>query len=177
MMEWYAIYAKWHHEKKVAHYLETVGIEAYLPLRTERRRWKDRFKWVDFPLFPSYLFVHCEMYNVMNKINRIRGVIAVVGSGCPECIPGYQIESIKRVLQTGIPYEREVELCIGKNVLVINGPLKGVCGVLIEKRNQNILVVKVDLINQGVSVIIEKENVIPYERGYPTPCSVINDPL
>ena len=177
MIQWYAIYSKWHHEKSVAGYLQLAGIDAYLPLRTERRRWKDRFVWGEFPLFPSYLFVHCELENVISKINRTRGVISLVGARFPESIPGYQIESLKRVLQTGLPYKKQEELIIGQEMLVTHGPLKGVRGILIEKRHNQMLVIKVELINQGISILIAKKNVIPYEQGHPTPCMVLNDPF
>ena len=174
-MDWFAVYAKWHHEKSVASYLERAGIEAYLPLRNERHRWKDRFVWVDMPLFPCYLFINCDISRTVHIINRTRGVISVVGSEYPESIPAYQIASIRKILATGVLYEKEEELMIGQEVLVIKGTLKGIRGILTEKRNGATLIVKVELINQGVSVHIRRDQVIPYKSDNPTPCAVLND--
>ncbi|OGF65054.1 MAG: hypothetical protein A2Y62_16640 [Candidatus Fischerbacteria bacterium RBG_13_37_8] len=175
MSGWYALYSKWHHEKKVAEFLHSKNIEAYLPLISRRQRWKDRYKWVDFPLFPSYVFVYCEMAAAKNLLSRVRGVISIVGSPGPELIPSQQILSIKKVIETGVPFEHTVDLLIGQEVLVVKGPLKGIHGILVEKRNKNLLLIKVDLINQGISIIIEKEAVIPYRIDSPTPCTVINE--
>ena len=55
---WYAVTTKSRHEKVVAEQLWQKDIECFLPLREVLSKWKDRYKKVQFPLFPGYLFIH-----------------------------------------------------------------------------------------------------------------------
>ena len=66
--KWIAVYTKPRHEKTVALELGKKGIESYLPLLKERRKWSDRKKWVEFPLFRSYVFVKIELKNVISLL-------------------------------------------------------------------------------------------------------------
>jgi transcription antitermination factor NusG len=54
---WYAIYTNPRWEKKVDKLLTEAGIESYCPLNTVMRKWSDRMKKVEEPLFKSYVFV------------------------------------------------------------------------------------------------------------------------
>ena len=58
---WIAVYTKSRHENTVKAELKKINFEVYLPLIRKKRRWSDRTKWVDFPLFKSYLFVKTEL--------------------------------------------------------------------------------------------------------------------
>lgn len=173
-MNWYAIYTKWHHEKKVAYYFDKLNIKHYLPLFNSLRKWKDRKIWLQIPLFPCYIFVYCDIISERRIIENIKGVISIVGAPFPESIPDYQIDSLKTVIECGAAFQRVNEVIFGKEVLVVNGPLKGVRGILVEKRNKNILVVQVELINQGISILTDKKDLIYYDGKGLVPCSVIN---
>ena len=59
--KWIAVYTKPRHEKTVENELLKKGFEVYLPILKERRKWSDRKKWVEFPLFRSYIFVRTEI--------------------------------------------------------------------------------------------------------------------
>ena len=61
MEKWIAVYTKSRHEKAVIKELENKNIEAYCPMFKERRQWSDRKRWVEFPLFRSYVFVKIEL--------------------------------------------------------------------------------------------------------------------
>ena len=52
--QWIVVRSKPRSEKVVYKELVSKNIEAYLPLLKERRKWSDRKKWVEFPLFSSY---------------------------------------------------------------------------------------------------------------------------
>ena len=56
-MKWYAIYTRPRWEKKVNHLLLQKGVESYCPLNKVRRKWSDRIKIIEEPLFKSYVFV------------------------------------------------------------------------------------------------------------------------
>lgn len=104
----------------------------------------------------------------------MRGVIRVVGHPMPESIPEYQIDSIKKILTSSSSWEYLKEIPIGKEVLITKGSLKGVRGILMEKRNNTHLAVQIDLINNGLVVITKPDEIIPIEESGLLPCSVIN---
>ena len=60
VFSWYAVYTAARAEKKVKERLDQIGIENYLPLRTEYRVWSDRKKKVSVPLISGYIFVHIK---------------------------------------------------------------------------------------------------------------------
>ena len=66
--KWIAVYTKPRHEKLVEKELQKKGYEVYLPILRERRKWSDRKKWVDFPLFRSYLFVKVQIKNSLSTL-------------------------------------------------------------------------------------------------------------
>src|SRR5215470_16647273 len=58
--KWYAIYTRPRWEKKVNSLLVEKGVESYCPLNKVRRKWSDRLKIVEEPLFKSYVFVKID---------------------------------------------------------------------------------------------------------------------
>jgi len=72
---WYAVYTRSRTEKQTQELLLRSGIEVYLPLVKNLKQWSDRKKWVEEPLFRSYLFVHispAEYYDVLNIPGAVR---------------------------------------------------------------------------------------------------------
>lgn len=73
-MKWYVIYTKARFEKAVAEKLALNGVEVYCPLLKTRKKWSDRWKWVEEPLFRSYCFVRLED-DERDKIFSVNGVV------------------------------------------------------------------------------------------------------
>ena len=78
--KWIAVYTKPRHEKTVSNELYKKGYEVYLPLLKERRKWSDRKKWIEFPLFRSYLFVRTDIKNVLFVVQTY-GVVKIIKFG------------------------------------------------------------------------------------------------
>ena len=74
---WYVVYTKPRWEKKVYSLLEEEGIEAYCPLNKVHKQWSDRMKWVEEPLFKSYVFVRLAEEE-MSQVRMVSGVINYV---------------------------------------------------------------------------------------------------
>lgn len=53
---WYALTVKPQRKKAAAKALTHKRLEQYLPVYKARRRWSDRVKLVELPLFPGYVF-------------------------------------------------------------------------------------------------------------------------
>src|SRR5262245_28740042 len=126
---WYAIYAKHHHEKKVADRLQRKGIEIFLPVHPTVRRWKDRKKTVAMPLFPGYLFLRSDLRNKL-EILSTAGVFFLVENGGRACpVPEHEIEMVRAVVQGDAPFEPHPYLEAGEPVRIKSGPLTGICGL------------------------------------------------
>jgi transcriptional antiterminator NusG len=161
---WYAIYVRSRHEFRVQELLTKDRVEAFLPTVERLRRWKDRKKLVTFPLFPGYLFVHIPK-NKDSELAVLKtfGVVRFlsVHPGAPEPVPDIQINSLKKIVESKNPLEPYPYLQQGQRVRITNGHLAGVEGILQEKRGQHILVLSVDILQQGASLKVDAFEVEP----------------
>lgn len=153
--EWFAVYTRPRHEKKVAQQLSNKGVEVFLPLRAVISNWKDRRKEVQFPLFAGYVFVHIVLEDRLSVL-RIPGVVQfVVSEGKPVAIPDSQIDAVRQLVSSGLKYDPYPYVKEGMRVTIRNGPLKGVEGLVLAKRKKHLLVLSVDLIQQSASLEID----------------------
>ena len=161
---WYAVYVRSRHEFRVQEYLSNSRIEAFLPTVARVSRWKDRKKLVTFPLFPGYLFVHISSSkDALLPVLKTYGVVKFLGNrpGHPDPVPDEQIVSLKNLLAAGKDIEQYPYLKEGRRVRIKWGPLAGVEGILTEKRGQHMLVLSIDILQQGASVRIDAADVEP----------------
>ena len=95
---WYAIYTKPRWEKKVHALLTEKKIESYCPLNKVRKKWSDRIKTVEEPLFKSYVFARVNEEE-QTKVRLTAGVMNFVyWQGKPAIIPAKEIETIRKFL-------------------------------------------------------------------------------
>ncbi|MBW7857080.1 MAG: transcriptional antiterminator, partial [Leptonema sp. (in: Bacteria)] len=76
--KWFVIYTKPRSEKKLLSVLHDLKVEAYLPLLRLRKKWSDRFKWVEEPIFPSYIFVNIDFQNDSLRLRKLTQVVDFV---------------------------------------------------------------------------------------------------
>ncbi len=154
---WYAVYARSRAEKKAALELQLQNIEHYLPLIKRLKQWSDRKKWIEEPLFRSYVFVHIEQkdyYKVLQNPHLVR-YITFEGKAVP--IPVQQIEAIRYFLEEIEPEESDnIEWIKGKSVEVISGDLTGLTGELVEVNGKHKVRVQIDVIGKSISIYIPK---------------------
>ncbi len=157
---WYAVYTRSRHEKVVAEELWQRQIEVFLPLRSVISKWKDRRKEVQFPLFPGYIFVHTDIIKHRLDILKVPSVVRVIGfNNEAAAIPGEQVDAVKTLVFSKLPYDPFPELVAGDRVRVRRGPLRGLVGYLVEKKSRFRFVITVDLIQQAVSCEIDAADV------------------
>lgn len=112
--KWLAVYSRPRWEKKVDQLLSEKGLESYCPLNKVRRKWSDRVKVVEEPLFKSYVFVKVNDED-RTSVRMTPGVINFVyWEGKPALIKEKEINAIRRFLNE---YEN-VELRPMKNIEV-----------------------------------------------------------
>ena len=156
---WYAVWTRSRHEQRVLEQLEQKGFETFLPTTLRWSRWKDRKKQVQWPLFPGYCFVRFGGAETL-PILTCSGVVSIVGfDGNLAPIPDVEIESIRRVVASSLPYDPCPLIPEGSTVEIVHGPLKGLRGKLVRKGTQACLVLSVELIGQAVSVEIDAADV------------------
>jgi len=163
---WYALAVRSRCEKGVKAELDRQRVEAYLPLRHERRMWRDRIKQVEVALFPGYVFVRStlsgrERYCVVD----LPDVICVVGHSSQQVgvpIPDREIESVRLVAD----HAEEVEACDalgrGAKVVIGLGPLKGVEGIVVEAAGgRPSLICSISLLGRAVRTKIDRSWLLP----------------
>jgi len=155
-LDWYAIYTRSRHEKKVAGELAKKRIEVFLPLRKILSQWKDRRKEVQIPLFGGYVFIRISKSDRL-QVLRTPGVVQFVGriESRAEPIPEDQIQAIRKLVESGLKYDPYPYLKEGMRVTIKRGPMKGVEGILIGKRKKHLLILSVDLIQQSAALQID----------------------
>lgn len=154
---WYAIYTKSRNEKKVHARLLEARIETYLPLQKLLKQWSDRKKWVEEPLFRSYLFVHIskeEYYKVLQVIGVVK-YITFEGKAVP--VPSQQILAIKQFLNNEEDQLISTEsFNIGDQVEIFRGALKGLMGNLVDVRGKQKVRIEIESIGQSIILTIPK---------------------
>jgi transcription antitermination factor NusG len=160
-LHWYALRTKSRHEKVVREQLANQGIEPLLPTVKRLSQWKDRKKEIEVPLFSGYCFVRFTFDQKLPVLKTI-GVVDIVGaSNCPEPIPDEEIDAIKTLMTSVLPYDPHPYLHEGMHVEVVRGPLQGVHGILLRKEKHHRLVLGVRLIQQAAAVEIDVNDVVP----------------
>jgi transcription termination/antitermination protein NusG len=158
---WYALRTRSRHEKRVEEQLSARGIEPFLPLIQRWRQWKDRRKQVAFPLFPGYCFARFLPKDRV-AVLKAHGVVQIIGnSEGPVPVSEVEIEAVRKLVTSTLPYDPHPYLHEGMPVEVIRGPLSGVRGVLLRKGARARLVISVSLIQQAASVELDATDVAP----------------
>lgn len=116
---WYVIYTAPKAEKQVQQRLIEQGVEVFLPLHLAPRRWSDRVKMVEMPLFPSYIFVYTQQAMLYDLV-RITGIARVIYfEGQAAEVRPQEIKVIRQFLEyangrgTSIELDDEVQIAIG----------------------------------------------------------------
>ena len=158
---WYALRTKSRHEKLVRDQLDKQGIEPLLPTVKRLSQWKDRKKEIEVPLFSGYCFVRFGQ-DAKLPVQKVSGVVEIVGSGSrPEPIPDEEIEALRTLMSSVLPYDPHPYLHEGMVVEVVRGPLRGVHGMLLRKEKRHRLVLGIRLIQQAAAVEIDVNDVVP----------------
>lgn len=158
---WYAIYTKSRSEKKLYEDLKAKGIECYLPLKKELKIWSDRKKWVESPLFSSYVFVKVSTKEYHEAIGSLYAVCYVTIRGQAVSIRENQIDALRCFLADD---NRKIEITnanmkAGDQVEVISGALKGIQGEIVEIRGKHRLAIRFESLGTCVLTEIKTEEV------------------
>jgi transcription antitermination factor NusG len=162
--KWFAVYTRPRWEKKVHKLLEEKGIESYCPLNKVHRKWSDRIKIVDEPLFKSYVFVKVNEEE-KTLVRMTQGVVNFIyWLGKPAHIKEKEIETIKKFLNDHHDVEvRAIDIKAGKKVMVQSGILMGKEGIVKKVLHKKVEVV-IESIGFVLSAYIDKSKVILLDK-------------
>jgi len=154
---WFALYTMPKSEQSVRRVLDIRQIESFCPTFEVQKVWRNRQRVkIQRPLFPSYLFIRIvprQRSLVLSTPNALR----IVGDRRgPSSIPDQEIEFLRSDLcrRRGEPYR---DLVIGTRVRICSGPMEGLEGTLVQKRNSLRFVLTVAMINQHAAVEVRAE--------------------
>lgn len=163
-IKWFVAKTKAKQEKSVAQQIQSFGVEAYVPIRTELRKWSDRKKKVDVVLIPNTVFVKAVKQEALD-LHNVHGVSVSYLRDVTDpwkgllVIPEWQMEEFRRFVDLtkgDFVIDNDVQYAKGDSVIVSKGPFKGVTGELIRVDAKNKVVVRLnDLIACSIIVGID----------------------
>ncbi|MBZ5857982.1 UpxY family transcription antiterminator [Flavihumibacter profundi] len=163
---WYALYTKPRWEKKVHELMRQRGMESYCPLNKVRKKWSDRYKIVEEPLFKSYVFIRAGEQE-RNTVRFVEGVVNFVyWLGKPAVVRDEDIEKIKRFLNEygDVLVEPIENLKPGTDVIITSGVFMDQSAKVVSDRNKTVIL---EIVSLGCRLVaqVPKEQVMPVGRA------------
>jgi transcription antitermination factor NusG len=156
---WYAVYTKPRWEKKVYALMTEKGMEAYCPVNKVRKKWSDRMKWVEEPLFKSYVFVLVSEYK-QTDVRMVNGVVNFVyWLGKPAIVKHGEIETIRKFLNDyDEVWAEPLTLQKDTKVTIRQGAFMDKEGKVVKVYNNKVQVV-IESIGYRLVAVVDKSNV------------------
>ena len=154
-LSWYALQVRSRKEGYIASQIQGQGFECLLPTYKSIRKWSDRVKELEQPLFPGYLFCRFDFQN-RRPIVTTPGVLQVVGFGKTATpVADEEIRALQLALSSDMPKQPWPYLEIGQRVQVIYGNLTGLEGILVNVKGNHRVVLSVTLLQRSVAMEVE----------------------
>ena len=154
-LPWFALQVRSRKESWVSAQLEGHGLECFLPSYKSIRKWSDRAKEVQQPLFPGYLFCRFD-FQERRPLLMTPGVLQIVGIGrTPTAIPDSEIAAIQMAVASGLPSQPWPYLEVGEKVRVNYGSFSGIEGILINFKGNHRVVLSVTLLQRSVAMEVD----------------------
>ncbi|MGA3095023.1 MAG: transcription termination/antitermination NusG family protein [Bryobacteraceae bacterium] len=156
--QWFGIEVHSRREPRVADEFAIRGLDFFLPTRRIKRRWSDRIKILDVPLFPGYVFCRFDIADRLRVLN-CPGVSRIVGAGSVAVpVDDGEIDAIKALVESHVVLTPWPYLRTGQRVRIEHGPLAGLEGLIIRAQEGSLrVVVSVTLLQRSVAAEIERE--------------------
>jgi transcriptional antiterminator RfaH len=159
---WYLLYTNPRAEKKAALELQKKGYEVFLPLQKTLKTWSDRKKWVEEPLFKSYLFIETELEANYNTILNTSGIVKFISfQSHPAIVDPREINLVRLLLgeniQLGQSNPSDIYLP-SDDVTIVAGPLIGTQGKLISTRTGERVLIELQTMEQNLLVTLPLNN-------------------
>ena len=157
-MPWYAVHTRSRHEEKVYTGLTQKSFHAFLPRIEVWSKRKDRKKKIMVPMFPGYLFTELPSPDNQTKLDVLKtfGVVRILGkpnSHEPISVPDEKIDAIQRLVESKVEIQHFQYPKAGETALIIDGPFKGIEGIVVKiDYKKELFVVSIDLLQRAVAI-------------------------
>jgi transcriptional antiterminator RfaH len=163
---WWAVHTKPRAEKALARKFLGAGLHFFLPLF--KKEWQRRGRLLSSfaPLFPGYIFLHGDDHARLEALqtNQIARLIPVTDA--VQLVK--DLARVHQMMQTALTLTPEDRLQPGMAVRIVEGPLLGMEGKIIQRGRRLRFLVEVHFLQRGVSVEIDAKVIRPLEEGMPT---------
>ena len=164
---WFVIQVAPRSEGRVASMLEYRGYQPFAPTCLLRKRWSDRTKTLEQPLFPGYVFVRTPGAAVSGLVCSTPGVVRILSFGGRPCpVPDFEIDAVRRCMLLGEPRPTPF-LNVGQKVEIREGPFAGIAGTIRQIKNRDCLIVSVQLTSQSIYVDVDEFQIRPVAAVIP----------
>ncbi|MBU2053965.1 MAG: UpxY family transcription antiterminator [Proteobacteria bacterium] len=160
-MPWYAVYTKSRHEDMAHLGLTQKAFNAFLPKMEVWSKRKDRRKRITIPMFPGYLFVELHSVDNQTKVDVLKtfGVVRILGkprSADPIPVPDDKIDAIQRIIRSKVEVQQFQYPKVGEPARIIDGPFKGVEGLVLRTDyEKELFVIAIELLQRSVAIKLE----------------------
>ncbi len=169
--DWFAVHARSRYENLVFRCLAAKGYECFLPTYWCRRRWSDRVKELELPLFPGYFFCRFHLEDRL-PVLRTPGLISIVGiAQNPVPVDEAEIEAVRKLVNSGLRHQPWPYVSIGQKVRIEYGSLWGLEGILRSFKGRHRIVVSVTLLQRSVAAEIDRSWISPTLEHLPCPAA------
>lgn len=141
--EWTVVYTRSNYEKKVDQLLKLQNIESFCPTIKTKRKWADRLKMVEMPLFNSYVFVRANEREQLQVLQTPGVSHFVLYGGKPAVVPSSDIERVRLLINhyTDVESVSMKSLNIGDEIKVKDGILFDCQGEIVGIHGKSVLIV------------------------------------
>jgi transcription antitermination factor NusG len=162
---WYVIAVRARREAHISGILEQMGYEPYLPSYVAVKKYSDRVKKIEQPLFPGYLFIRLDIRYRL-PILKLTDVIRFLGDERgPTPVVEAEIEAVSKSMASNLAWQPWPFLETGNEVTLITGPLCGVEGKLVSLRGDSRLVIGISLLQRAIAIEVDRTWVRPRDSA------------
>ena len=166
---WFAVRVKSNFERVSTEILKGKGYETYLPTFRQLRKWSDRTKVTEVPLFPGYVFAQFDADQKL-PILTTPGVVHIVPPHrAPAPVDAAELNAVRLAIESGLPMGPYPFLEAGQRVVIRRGSMTGLEGILVEAKRNFRLVISVTLLQRSVAVEVDRDWVSPLGGGLKRP--------
>ena len=158
---WWAVYTKARQEKAIARDLLQHSVPFYLPQISKTTVQRGRKFTSLIPLFQGYVFLlgSEEERRLALTTNRVSRILEVAD--------GEQLykdlSQVQKLIEANAPLSVESRLDVGRRVRVKTGAFMGMEGTVQSRRGECRLVVAINFLQQGVSMVIDDYHLEPLD--------------
>jgi len=160
-MSWYAVHTRSRHEDRACLGLLQKSLHTFLPKLEVWSKRKDRRLKIMIPMFPGYLFVELPTLDSQIKVDVLKtfGVVRILGkprSADPIAVPDDKIDAIRRIVDSKVEVQQLQYPKVGEPARIIDGPFKGVEGLVLKTDYaKELFVISIELLQRSVAIKVE----------------------